>query len=70
MSHTMKPWERVEEVRLREQVMICEQQYGLIPTKSTTDATIALLVRKSFIVSLWNQRKPMTGCQGRNCGSE
>ena len=31
MSHTMKIWERVVEARLRQEVDICEQQYGFMP---------------------------------------
>ncbi|KAK2902094.1 hypothetical protein Q8A73_011840 [Channa argus] len=42
MSHTMKLWERVVEARLRAEVSICEQQYGFMPRKSTTDAVFAL----------------------------
>jgi exonuclease III len=42
MSHTMKLWERVVESRLRAEVNICEQQYGFMPKKSTTDAVFAL----------------------------
>ncbi|KAI5095388.1 hypothetical protein C0J45_15463 [Silurus meridionalis] len=42
ISHTMKLWERVVEARLREEVSICEQQYGFMPRKSTTDALFAL----------------------------
>ncbi|KAI5606596.1 hypothetical protein C0J50_2095 [Silurus asotus] len=42
ISHTMKLWERVVEARLREEVTICEQQYGFMPRKSTTDAIFAL----------------------------
>ncbi|KAK3516882.1 hypothetical protein QTP70_028199, partial [Hemibagrus guttatus] len=37
MSHTMKVWERVVKARLRKVVEICEQQYGFMPRKSTTD---------------------------------
>ncbi|KAK3529213.1 hypothetical protein QTP70_021446 [Hemibagrus guttatus] len=44
MSHTMKLWERVVEARLRKVVEICEQQYGLIPRKRTTDAIFALRI--------------------------
>ncbi|KAK3544110.1 hypothetical protein QTP86_001807, partial [Hemibagrus guttatus] len=44
MSHTMKLWERVVEARLRKVVEICEQQYGFMPRKSTTDAIFALRV--------------------------
>ncbi|KAK3521299.1 hypothetical protein QTP70_003148 [Hemibagrus guttatus] len=44
MSHTMKLWERVVEARLRKLVEICEQQYGFMPRKSTTDAIFALRI--------------------------
>ncbi|KAK3573584.1 hypothetical protein QTP86_028800 [Hemibagrus guttatus] len=44
MSHTMKLWERVVEARLRKVVEICEQQYGFMPRKSTTDAIFALTI--------------------------
>ncbi|KAK3571225.1 hypothetical protein QTP86_005424 [Hemibagrus guttatus] len=40
----MKLWERVVEARLRKVVEICEQQYGFIPRKSTTDAIFALRI--------------------------
>ncbi|KAK3553750.1 hypothetical protein QTP70_009196 [Hemibagrus guttatus] len=44
MSHTMKVWERVVEAKLRKVVEICEQQYGFMPRKSTTDAIFALRI--------------------------
>ncbi|KAK3548214.1 hypothetical protein QTP70_005159 [Hemibagrus guttatus] len=44
MSHTMKVWERVVEARLRKVVEICEQQYGFMRRKSTTDAIFALRI--------------------------
>ncbi|KAK3517688.1 hypothetical protein QTP70_015678, partial [Hemibagrus guttatus] len=44
MSHTMKLLERVVEARLRKVVEICEQQYGFMPRKSTTDAIFALRI--------------------------
>ncbi|KAK3517615.1 hypothetical protein QTP70_013098, partial [Hemibagrus guttatus] len=44
MSHTMKVWERVVEARLKKVVEICEQQYGFMPRKSTTDAIFALRI--------------------------
>ncbi|KAK3552516.1 hypothetical protein QTP86_013249 [Hemibagrus guttatus] len=44
MSHTMKVWERVVEARFRKVVEICEQQYGFMPRKSTTDAIFALRI--------------------------
>ncbi|KAK3553039.1 hypothetical protein QTP86_031195 [Hemibagrus guttatus] len=48
MSHTMKLWERVVEARVRKVVEICEQQYGFMPRKSTTDAifTLRILMEK------------------------
>ncbi|KAK3517914.1 hypothetical protein QTP70_027301 [Hemibagrus guttatus] len=48
MSHTMKLWERVVEARLRKVVEICEQQYGFMPRKSTTDAIFALRVLMGY----------------------
>ncbi|KAK3522406.1 hypothetical protein QTP86_009978 [Hemibagrus guttatus] len=44
MSRTMKLWEKVVEARLRKVVEICEQQYGFMPRKSTTDAIFALRI--------------------------
>ncbi|KAK3559749.1 hypothetical protein QTP86_020747, partial [Hemibagrus guttatus] len=44
MSHTMKVWKRVVEARLRKVVEICEQQYGFMPRKCTTDAIFALRI--------------------------
>ena len=48
MMHTMKIWKEVVEVRLREEVMICEQQSGFMPRKSPTDVmfTLRLLMGK------------------------
>ncbi|KAK3553332.1 hypothetical protein QTP70_000849 [Hemibagrus guttatus] len=40
----MKLWERVVKARLRKVVEICEQQYGFMPRKSTTDAIFALRI--------------------------
>ena len=42
MSHTIKVWERIIEVRLRDRVEISKQQYGFMPGKGTTDAMFAL----------------------------
>ena len=42
MSHTMKIWERIIEVRLRDKVEIRKQQYGFMPGKVTTNAMFAL----------------------------
>ena len=46
MRHTMKIWETVVEARLRQEVEICEQQYGFLPRKTTTDAIFALRILK------------------------
>ncbi|KAK3540790.1 hypothetical protein QTP86_001985 [Hemibagrus guttatus] len=40
----MKLWEKVVEARLRKVVEICEQQYGFMPRKTTTDAIFALRI--------------------------
>ena len=42
MSHTMKIWERVVEMRLRDVVPISEEQLGFMPGRSTTDAIFDL----------------------------
>ena len=44
ISHTMKLWERVVERRFRSDLTFSEQQYGLMPGKSTTNALFALRV--------------------------
>ena len=40
MNTTMKIWKRVVEAKVREKVMICEEQYGFMPRKITIDAMI------------------------------
>ena len=42
MTHTMKLWEKIIEVRIRKEVMIAEQQFGFMQEKSTTDAIFCL----------------------------
>ena len=42
MSHTMKVWEKIIEVRLRGSGEISKQQYGFMSEKGTTDAMFAL----------------------------
>ncbi|XP_065658438.1 uncharacterized protein LOC136082948 [Hydra vulgaris] len=44
ISYSLKIWERVVEARLRGKVETCEQQYGFMPAKCTTDAMFALRV--------------------------
>ena len=38
ISHTMKIWERIIDVRLREETTIGEEQFGFMPGRGTTDA--------------------------------
>ena len=42
MLHSLKIWERVIENRLRGTVTMSDQQFGLMPSRSTTDAIFAL----------------------------
>ena len=44
MSHTMKLWERIIEVRLREITNISDNQFGFRPGKSTTEPIFALIM--------------------------
>ena len=41
MSQAMKLWERIIEARVRAETSIGEEQFGIIPGRSTTDATFA-----------------------------
>ena len=42
MSHSMKIWERVMDMRLRQVVSISPEQFAFMPGRSTTDAIFAL----------------------------
>ena len=42
MAHTLKLWERVIEKRLREGVLVSDQQFGFMTGRSTADAIFAL----------------------------
>ncbi|KAF3647161.1 putative peptide/nitrate transporter-like [Capsicum annuum] len=53
LSHSMKIWERVVEVRLRRIVSISENQFGFMPGRSTTEA-IHLVLR---LVEQYRERK-------------
>ena len=69
----MKIQKRVVEARLRDEVIICEQQYGFMSRKSSTDAMFALRMliekyrehRKRFHLSLSRERLGQ-GATGRS----
>ena len=42
MSHTMNIWERVIDIRLREETTIGDEQFGFMPGRGTTDAICAV----------------------------
>ena len=42
MNHTIKIWEKSEEVRLRKAVTIWKQRRGFVPRTDTTDVVFAL----------------------------
>ena len=44
MSHTMKLWEKVIERRLRAETSISKNQFGFMPSRSTTEAIYLLRV--------------------------
>lgn len=46
ISHSMKFQETTLEVRLRNEVVISDQQFGFLPPKSTIDALFALVLEK------------------------
>ena len=53
MSHFMKLWERIIEARLREIVIIRDNQFGFRPGMSTTEPVFAL-------------RQPQEKCREKN----
>lgn len=53
LSHTMKVWERVVEMRIRRAVSISKNQFGLMPGRSTMEAIH--LIRR--LVELCGDRK-------------
>ena len=54
MSHTMKLWERVVEARLRQEIVIGDQQFGFMPRRRTTDAIFGL----RMMMEKWRDRVP------------
>ena len=53
LNHTIKLWERVIKRRLRKNISISENQFGFMPSRSTTEA-IYLLRR---LMGLYRDRK-------------
>ena len=58
MSHTMKLWERVIEARIRKEVMIAEQQFGLMPGRSATNAIFCL----RMLLEKWTEGQKTVHC--------
>ncbi|KAF3613185.1 hypothetical protein FXO38_36393 [Capsicum annuum] len=54
LSHTMKVWEKVVELRLRRIVTISENQFGFMPGRSTMEAIH--LVRR-LVEQFWERKK-------------
>ena len=67
---------RLYSARLRGEVTICEQHYGFMPGKSTTDAVFALRMlmkkyregQKELHCVFVDLEKALIGCQERSCG--
>ena len=57
MSHTMKLWERVVEVRLRQEVVIGDQ-CGFMPRRSTTDTILGL----RLLMEKWREGQKELHC--------
>ena len=58
MSHTLKLWERVIEVRLRKEVQIAELQFGFMPERSTIDAIFGL----RMLMEKWRKGQKVLYC--------
>ena len=58
MSHTMKLWERIVEARLRQEVVIGDQQFGFMPRRSTTDAIFGL----RMLMEKWREGQKELHC--------
>ena len=58
MSHTMKLWERVIEAMIRKEVTIAEQQFRLMPGRSTTDTIFCL----RMLLKKWTEGQKAVHC--------
>ena len=58
MSHTMKLWERIIEVKIRKEVTIAKQQFGFMPGRSTTDAIFCLRI----LLEKWTEGQKAEHC--------
>ena len=58
MNCTMKLWERIIEARIRKEVTIAEQQFGLLPRRSTTDAIFCL----RMLLEKWTEGQKAVHC--------
>ena len=76
MSHTMKIEEQIIERRLREEVMVGEEQFGFMPGRSTLDMISALgwlksaeEDRKIHIWCLLIWKRPTMECYDKSCAT-
>ena len=69
ISCTMTIWEIVVEARLKEEVMICEQQYGVMPKKEHYRLHVCF-ENADEEVQRRSERAGMCLCgrRGKNCG--
>ena len=58
MSHTMKLWKRIIEARIRKEVTIAEQQFGVMPGRSTTDAIFC----SRMLLEKWTEGQKAVHC--------
>ena len=54
MSHTSKIWERIIDIRLREETTIGDEQFGFMPGRVTTDAIFAV---RQLMGKHWGKQK-------------
>ena len=58
MSHTMKLWETIVEAKIRKEVMIAEQQFGIMPGRSTTDTVFCI----RMLLEKWTEGQKAVHC--------